>query len=176
MIDLLIVALLLIGVIVGFKKGMVEKLWGIFSSVFSYGLALLYHSELADEIVKILPKYIPISSTFLNGTIFDVISRVLAFFLLSLVIKLVLKVVILVLEGIFSLPLLSGVNKIVGAAIGLLEMYFILFLLFAFLSFFPQQEIQKYLGKSEIAQTMLNETPFISIPYQKMYQGITNPS
>lgn len=195
LIDIILVAIIFIAAISGWKKGFIRSFMRLISFVASIVLTWLFYnqvakflynkfliggvsryienafeaelggsgkslSELFSELPDIFTNFLERFSTTNDATAFysenanatstqlsrfmaepiaDTLSKVIAFIGLFLIIYIVLKLVTKLLDGIVKLPLLNGVNKLLGIILGTLLGLFIAWLLaIAFDALIPQ--------------------------------------
>jgi membrane protein required for colicin V production len=111
--DLVILILLLIALINGYKKGLIQQLVGLAIIL----LSAIFGGKLATYIFPELDRFIELSPNFAR-----VLSFVLAFTAIALVISLIGKLI----QKLLSVILLNTVNRILGSIIAVGTLMFIL--------------------------------------------------
>ena len=167
MLDILLLILLLGGLIVGAKRGLVVQLIHMVGFVIALIVAYLYYKPLAEYFVLWIPYpavgddlrfTIAIEQLDLDQTFYQLFAFALIFF----VVKFALQLLASMLDFLKYLPFLGFASKILGAILGLIEVYILLFIFIYVLALLPMDAVQTQLEKSSIAQTMLEHTPFFS--------------
>jgi uncharacterized membrane protein required for colicin V production len=167
MLDILLLILLLGGLIVGAKRGLIVQLIHMVGFIVALIVAYLYYKPLAEYFVLWVPYpavnegsrfTIAIEQLDLDQTFYQLFAFALIFF----VVKFALQLLASMLDFLKYLPLLGFISKILGAILGLIEVYILLFIFIYVLALLPMDAIQTQLENSGIAQTMLEHTPFFS--------------
>ena len=70
----------------------------------------------------------------------DFILSIITFIILMIVITIIMKLIFYILDKIFSLPVLTVINRVSGALLGLVESILYLWIIFIVLSLFPKNE------------------------------------
>lgn len=92
-----------------------------------------------EESVHALPKFLEKSVSDVTGgalapAVSDLIKKLIAAVAVYFIVKLILYLVFMLIEGIFSLPMLSGANRLLGGCIGLLSGIVLIYILCGVLS------------------------------------------
>lgn len=180
-IDAIIILLLLLGAVSGFKKGVIKALTSFFGLVIVIILSFLLKNPISVFLYENLPFF-----TFggaikgiemLNILVYELISFLIVFALLSLVLRVIISISG-ILEKILKATIILGIpSKILGAVVGFLESYIYIFIVLFILSqpFFKITLFQDSKGTNFI----LNNTPVISNiasnslrTYEKLYNLI----
>ena len=152
--DIIIIACLVFSAAVGFFFGLIKTVGSIFSVIISIIAAGLFYKILA---IKFLP-YLFDSENFAKIAAFIVIYVVCAF-VLNLAIKLV--------DKIFKLPILRGLNRIGGLLVGLVEGLLLISLMLYLIDKFSWLEaISKFIHASQfsVALIIIGKYLALSIP------------
>ncbi|MGG3843585.1 CvpA family protein [Anoxybacillus kestanbolensis] len=167
MIDLLICFILLMGLLIGLKRGFILQFIHMTGFLIAFIVAYNYYDQLAPrlklwvpypsfgdgETVKLL-----IESTNLDEAYY----RVIAFAVLFFVAKIVMQMIGSMLDFVAQLPLLKSVNRWAGGALGFMEVYLLLFVLLYVSALVPVSAIQQPLHNSFIASFIVKHTPILS--------------
>ena len=73
------------------------------------------------------------------------------------------------LDFLKYLPVLGSINRVLGAVLGFIEVYFLLFILLYVLALLPLESIQARLDGSIITGLMLEHTPIVSSLFQNWW-------
>lgn len=172
MLDLIILLVLVAGLVVGLKRGFIVQVLHLASFIIALIVAYIYYEPLAQKFVLWIPYpgvtdagnlSIVIDSLDLDRTFY----RVLAFAVIFFVVKIVLQILSSIFDFLAYLPVLKSLNKLLGAALGLVEYYLILFIVLYVLVLLPVEFIQNRMSNSILAKLILEHTPLIT----KMFQN-----
>lgn len=167
MLDIILLILLIGGIIVGAKRGLVVQLIHMIGFIAALVVAYLYYKPLAEYFVLWIP-YPAVSddSTFtiaieqldLDQTFYQLFAFALIFF----VVKFGLQLLASMFDFLKYLPVLGFISKILGAVLGFVEVYILLFIFVYVFALLPLDFVQNHLENSSIAQMMLEHTPYFS--------------
>lgn len=167
MLDIILLILLIGGIIVGAKRGLVVQLIHMVGFIAALVVAYLYYKPLSEYFVLWIP-YPAVSdeSTFtiaidkldLDQTFYQLFAFALIFF----VVKFGLQLIASMFDFLKYLPVLGFISKILGAILGFVEVYILLFIFIYVFALLPLDFVQNHLENSGIAQMMLEHTPYFS--------------
>ena len=140
-VDMVIAAIVLLSVIVGYQCGFIKTVLGLFSNIFSIVLTyLLYPVLLKSPLYDSLSLWAfnaaqsLLKNSFLSEQAVQVSLNIIFILILFFVIKLVVKMLIGMIDVIAKIPVIKQINKLGGAIggflSGMLIVYFILGVLF----------------------------------------------
>lgn len=167
MLDLILVILLLMGFLVGLKRGFILQLIHFTGFIIAYIVANMYYDELAPK----LTLWIPYPNFGQNSALKlfsdsphmeDAFYRAIAFVIIFFAAKVVLQIIGTMLDFIAHLPILRFLNVWAGGILGFLEVYLLLFILLFIGALVPMAAIQQPLDQSILANLIVNHTPFLS--------------
>ncbi|MFD1863903.1 CvpA family protein [Planococcus sp. FY231025] len=167
MLDIILLILLLGGIIVGAKRGFVLQLIHMVGFVIAFIVAYLYYKPLAEYFVLWIPYptvdsdsrfTIAIDQLDLDQTFYQLFAFALIFF----AVKFGLQLIASMFDFLKYLPVLGFLSKILGAVLGFIEIYLLLFIFLYVFALFPMDAIQTHLENSGIAQGILENTPYFS--------------
>lgn len=163
-VDVIIIALLILGGVAGFKAGVIKKLTD-FIGMFVVIILAFY---LKNYISVIMYENLPFFNFFglingidaLNILLYEVIAFLVIFIALLFVLKVVLMLTGLVEKILKATVILSIPSKLLGIVVGVIEMYVYLFLILVIvsLSIFDSS----FLKDSKMNNFILNNTPVLS--------------
>ncbi|MBW7571331.1 CvpA family protein [Caproiciproducens faecalis] len=113
--DVAFCAIALYFVISGFKIGFVRSLVGLVGSVFAIGAAIVLSNYLTGAVCIYLAKLSPV--TMFGRTAVKVISIMVLFVIFQLLVQMTSRA----LDAVCKLPLLHGVNSLLGGVFGLVR-------------------------------------------------------
>ena len=163
-VDVIIIALLILGGVAGFKAGVIKKLTD-FIGMFVVIILAFY---LKNYISVIMYENLPFFNFFglingidaLNILLYEVIAFLVIFIALLFVLKVVLMLSGLVEKILKATVILSIPSKLLGIVVGVIEMYVYLFLILVIVSL-PIFD-SSFLKDSKMNNFILNNTPVLS--------------
>lgn len=175
MLDLILFALLLFGLFIGLNRGFILQFFHLIGFIAAFIIAGMYYDKLAEELKLWIPyqelsnhelwpdflEMLPVETAF-----YSIVSFAIIFF----VVKIILQIIATMLDFVAAIPLIKSVNKILGAALGFLEVYLITFIILYVLALTPVESIQTMINNSSIALFMLEKTPYFSDKLFEMIQ------
>ena len=163
-VDIVIIILVIIGGIVGWKRGVIKEVVGAVGIVLVTIFSFLLKNPVSIVLYENLPFFkfggIFKGVTVLNILLYELIAFLIVFIVLMFLYKLILLASGLI-QRILDMSFLLGLpSKILGFLVGVIKFYLICFITIYILSF-PLFDI-KLVKESTWAQFILNDTPFIS--------------
>lgn len=163
-VDVIIIVLLILGGVAGFKAGVIKKLTD-FIGMFVVIILAFY---LKNYISVIMYENLPFFNFFglingidaLNILLYEVIAFLVIFIALLFVLKVVLMLTGLVEKILKATVILSIPSKLLGIVVGVIEMYVYLFLILVIVSL-PIFD-SSFLKNSKMNNFILNNTPVLS--------------
>ena len=161
-VDVIIIALLILGGVAGFKAGVIKKLTD-FIGMFVVIILAFY---LKNYISVIMYENLPFFNFFINGInalnilLYEVIAFLVIFIALLFVLKVVLMLTGLVEKILKATVILSIPSKLLGIVVGVIEMYVYLFLILVIVSL-PIFD-SSFLKDSKMNNFILNNTLVLS--------------
>lgn len=163
-VDVIIIALLILGGVAGFKAGVIKKLTD-FIGMFVVIILAFY---LKNYISVIMYENLPFFNFFglingidaLNILLYEVIAFLVIFIALLFVLKVVLMLTGLAEKILKATVILSIPSKLFGIVVGVIEMYVYLFLILVIVSL-PIFD-SSFLKDSKMNNFILNNTPVLS--------------
>ncbi|RDW16287.1 hypothetical protein CWR48_16700 [Oceanobacillus arenosus] len=166
MFDLLLIVILIFGFLVGLKRGFILEILHLIGTIVAFIVAVMYYNELGSKLELWIPypelpesawadflQAIPLETAFYNAIAFAVI-----FF----AVKIILQIIASMLDVVASIPIISSVNKILGAILGFIEIYVILFIILYILALTPLTSVQEWINHSTVALFIIEQTPYLS--------------
>lgn len=167
MVDILILIVLIGGIIVGAKRGLIVQLIHMIGFIVALIVAFQYYKPLAEKFVLWIPfpaitansqLSIAVETLDLDQTFY----RIIAFALIFFIVKFALQIVASMFDFLKYLPILGPISSILGAILGFIEIYFLLFVFIYVLALLPVDFLQTAIGGSFLSNFILEHTPFLS--------------
>ena len=162
-IDAVIIVLFMIGFLIGYRRGAIKQVVTLVGFFLVIILSYIFKDYVAHFCFKTFP-FIDFSLfgavSVVNIIFYELISFLITLSVLSIALKLLIKISGIV-ESIFDITIILGfVSKIIGGVLGILEMYVITFILL----FFFSQPFMKITGieDSKLGETILSKTPILA--------------
>ncbi|MFS0672996.1 CvpA family protein [Ornithinibacillus sp. 179-J 7C1 HS] len=167
MVDFILIFLLIFGFLVGLKRGLILQAVHLLGFVVAFILASVFYDDLSNHLAIWIPypdlgdeslwaeflQALPLESAFYNA---------ISFALIFFVVKFGLQILASMIDVIASLPILNSINKLLGAILGFLEIYLILFVFLYIVVLTPIGTIQEWVNNSNVALFIVEHTPYFS--------------
>lgn len=163
-VDLIIIILILFGAVIGFKRGFTKSLVSAVGLIAIVIIAFLLKNPVSTVLYEHLPFFqfggVIKGVTVLNIALYELLAFVIVLAVLGIVLK-ILMIATSIFERILTLTIILGVpSKILGAIIGALE-WFILVFIGLYVLNMPVVNV-KEINNSTLAPKILNNTPILS--------------
>lgn len=162
--DIVIIILLALGAVVGFKKGFTSQLLDTVGLIVIIILSFLFKDYISEFLYKVMPffnfygDYMYITS--LNIILYEVIAFIIVFSILSTILA-ILKNTTRIFETFLNFTIILGIpSKILGAIVGVINNFIFMFIALYFLSL-PMFEFD-LVKESQISKKILSSTPLLS--------------
>lgn len=174
MVDLIIIILIFAGLVSGARKGLVIQLIQMVGFIISCIVAYIYYKPLAEKLVL----WIPYPSVDQNTTLKFALEQLdlgqtfyqmLAFAIIFFVVKFAIQIVASLFDFLRHIPVLGGLNRILGGLLGVINAYLLIFIVLYVLALLPLESLQKYIDQSVLTKLILEYTPIISKIFQHMW-------
>ncbi|GAB2570186.1 CvpA family protein [Gracilibacillus alcaliphilus] len=167
MVNLILIILFLIGILVGLRRGLILQFLHLTSFIIAFIVAARYYDNVASKLELWIP-YPEMMSGSTWAIFGDMISleaayyNAIAFGGLFIVTKIVLQIVATMLDFVADIPILRSINNILGAVLGFLEVYLVVFILLYIFALAPVSYVQDYIDQSGIAKRIVEHTPVLT--------------
>lgn len=174
MLDIIILIIFAASLIVGGKRGFVVQAINLFSFVIALIVAYIYYKPLAQKFVLWIP-YPGFTEDATMTLVLDSLDvdrtfyRVIAFAIIFFTVKIALQIVGSMFDFLTYLPILGSINRILGAVLGFVEFYFLLFIALYVLALLPIEGLQTILDSSILTGLILEHTPIITSVFQNWW-------
>lgn len=157
LLDIIIIAVLILSIIVGYMRGFVKKLISIIGWFAAYLVGYLFF----DNVAPLLQTMFPMSSNEKLANYSEIVAglkldtyiyNALAFALLFFGTRIVITVAGYFLQGVVSIPGLSLINRWLGVLLGIIEAALIIILGVMVLEVMPSERIILLLEESTIVE------------------------
>lgn len=163
-VDLIIIIVILFGAVIGFKRGFTKSLVSAVGLIAIVIIAFLLKNPVSTVLYEHLPFFqfggVIKGVTVLNIALYELLAFVIVLAVLGIVLK-ILMIATSIFERILTLTIILGIpSKILGAIIGVLE-WFILVFIGLYVLNMPVVNV-KEINNSTLAPKILNNTPILS--------------
>ncbi|WP_175482254.1 CvpA family protein [Thermoflavimicrobium dichotomicum] len=156
MLDIFLVIYIFFSSIMSYKQGLFLQLYSLLSWFIALWFAYMFNDDLAPDIGSlILPERNGLSLLAVD----KLLSSIVAFFLIFLGMKFLLRLFGPIVGQVFKLPVLRQTNQIGGLLIALIKNLIVLILFVHILHLFPWETGQRAVEASWISQGILKITP-----------------
>lgn len=164
-VDILIIIFILLGASIGFKQGFTKSLVSFVGIIVVIILAYLLKNPVSEFLMSIGPFFnfggIIKGVTVLNIAVYEIIAFILVFSVLMILLR-VLLVTTGIVETILKFTIILGIpSKILGAVVGTLKNYIIVFFVLYLLSM-PNFVDVGFIKESNFREPILRNTPLLS--------------
>ena len=164
-VDILIIIFILLGASIGFKQGFTKSLVNFLGIIVVIIFAYLLKNPVSEFLMSIGPFFnfggIIKGVTVLNIAVYEIIAFILVFTILMIILR-VLLLATGVLETILKFTIVLGIpSKILGAVVGALKNYIIVFFVLYLLSM-PNFVDVGFVKESNFREPILRNTPLLS--------------
>lgn len=173
-VDAVVILFLLLGAVLGFKKGAIRSLVGLVGTIAVVVIAYYLKNPVADLLYNFVP-FFDFSGSWqglvtLNILLYESIAYVLVFVILYGILSLILKLTGII-EKILTMTIILGIpSKIIGAVLGFLEaVVFSFIILFVLLQF---NGSHAWIKDSSVAMSIIDKTPLIGSMVNETYEAI----
>ena len=166
LVDIFIIVIIILGILLGIKRGFTKQLVCSIGTVASIILAFIFKNKISILLYSNLPFYkfggVLKGATVLNILLYELIAFLLLFIVFSLIFK-ALSLITSLLESVLAASLIFGIpSRILGAILGFIESYVFVFLLLFVLTL-PVIPFNDYIMKhSGLVKPILQKTPIVS--------------
>ncbi len=173
-VDIIIILVLVMGAIQGYRYGIFRSLISLIGMVLVFILAYNLKDYLAPLLYDNLP-FINFVGTLtglssLNIVLYEGIAFVIVLAILSALLSLIINVTGIIDKITNATIVLALPSKLCGMVIGVVQYYIICFVLLLIFSLFPSTK--NYIDKSNFAGSIIEDTPYLSSTTQETFKTI----
>ncbi|WP_409297314.1 CvpA family protein [Peribacillus sp. SCS-26] len=167
MLDLIIIVIFIMGLLVGLKRGFILQLVHLTGFIAAFIAAYIYYDDLSPKLKLWIP-FPSVGNTdtmdlvFKSAGLDEAFYNAIAFAIVFFAVKLVWQLIGSMLDFIAHLPILKQLNSLGGGALGIVEVYLILFILLYIAALVPVESIQGPMNDSFLAESIVKNTPLLS--------------
>ena len=167
-VDAVIIVLLIIGALDGVRKGAIKSLVELVGSILVIFFSWILKGILSNVMISTLPQIG--SNPAISVVIYQVISFIVLLIIFSIIYKVIVGLTDLVERLFDSTVILGFVSRVLGALVGLIKSYVIMFFALFILSSFNIGLI----NNSKVSTYILEKTPLITPFVEKTWNTIKN--
>lgn len=174
MLDLVVLAILVIGFFVGLKRGFILQSIHLAGFIVAFIIAYIYYEQLAPKLTLWIPypnfgDNGALNLIFENGNLEAAYYRAIAFAAIFFAVKILLQIIGSMLDFVSNLPILRQLNVWAGGLLGFVEVYLIMFIVLYIAALLPIQAIQDPLNDSILAENIIKNTPVFSQQIKQLW-------
>lgn len=162
----IILLLLLISLVHGYRRGFLSIIISVISYLLSYIGARLCSPMIGNWLASIFPEInhgtaiagAALSQLNLNQFFYRGIAFTISFIILVTIIRILLRR----LKWVTRLPILGTIDRWIGSLLNLVVCYVIIFVVLMIFQLYPAGWWQVQLANSDIAQLIIKQTPFLT--------------
>ncbi|MDF2945489.1 MAG: hypothetical protein K0S51_168 [Bacillales bacterium] len=166
LVDTIITILLLAGIVVGYKKGLLQQLISLSGFIIAYIIAVVFYNELAPYLKGVIPFIQEDKNIIFTVLPMDLIEgyyyKAISFAILLFGTKISLRLVSNILDLLTRLPAIRQINGSGGAILGFIESYLIVMILVSLIGFIPFSSTKPVIEGSKIANVMIKTNPLLT--------------
>lgn len=170
--DIVIVLLIILSAISGFKQGVLKSGVKLVGTILVYIIAFSLKDKIGILLCKIFPFFELDGLVTLNILIYQLIAFILIASVLFGVFGLVMKLTGIIQKIVDLTIILTIPSKLLGAAIGLIEGYVILFIILVVLSI-PLRNVTIF-QESKLVNKMINDSPILTKSLGGIAESLTD--
>ena len=172
-IDIIIVLILLMGAVVGFKRGVIKSAVTFIGAI----VVIILAFYLKNPVSKLMYTYLPFFNfagdfeglTVLNIVIYEALAFVIVYVILMSILQILISVTG-VIEKVLNFTIVLGIpSKLLGALFGFFETYLFVFVALFLLSQIPATNA--YIKDSFVADKIANSSPILSGISENYYKA-----
>ncbi|MDD2469363.1 MAG: CvpA family protein [Bacilli bacterium] len=164
LVDVLILLALGVGAVTGFARGFFRQTVQSIGGILVVVLAFIFRRSCAAFLLKIFPAFkfggIFRGISSLNILVYEIIAFVLLLVIFGIAVRIILSVAVFIEKIFNSTVILALPSKVLGAIMGVVEAYFIVFIVLFVLTL-PVFNF-KWVNQSKYKDTILTGTPILS--------------
>ncbi|WP_409302070.1 CvpA family protein [Peribacillus sp. SCS-155] len=167
MLDLAILAILILGFLIGLRRGFILQLIHLTGFIAAFVIAYLYYDELAPKLKLWIP-YPSLGNSSAIKMIFDgtgldhAYYNAISFAIIFFAAKIIWQMIGSMLDFIAHLPILKQINRWAGGILGFIEVYLIMFIVLYIAALLPVEQVQGPISNSVLASAIIEKTPLLS--------------
>lgn len=166
MLDILILFILIMGTVIGYRRGFILQSLHLIGTIGAFIIARMFYLPLANKLTLLIP--FPSANTSHDSSFLNLVTNehtfynLISFIILFVFSKMILQIIGTVFDYIAQIPILKQMNMGLGLLLGFIECYLGLFLFLFLLAMLPISFIETHINKSNLANIIVNHTPFLS--------------
>lgn len=163
-VDIIIIAILFIGALVGYKRGLIPQLFSLIGFVLIVIGSFILKNPVAGFLYDKLPFFKLFGAlkgvTIINILLYEVLAFIIVLSILLIIFKIIMKLS-KVLEKVFAILLIYEVpSRLIGSLLGALENFIVVFIMLYIVSL-PIFNFDA-LKQSKLREPILNKTPILN--------------
>lgn len=163
LVDVIIIVFLVLGFLIGFKRGFLRETVSLVGVVAITILSFILKNPISVFFYKHLPffkfDYIIKGGSVINILLYEIVAFLIIFSILFIILKIILQATSLFEKFLTMTVILSLPSKLLGGIVGVIKHYILIFLVLFVISL-PVFNLN--VGKTYIGEFILNDTPILN--------------
>lgn len=165
-VDAVLIVILIIGIIDGFRLGALRSIVGFFGTLIVFFLSWILKGSLASVMINVLPQLG--GNAAISVLIYHILAFIILFVIFSIIYGVILKITNVIEKVMDATIVLGFVSKIIGGIFGFIKMYIFLFIVLFIVSIFNFS----FMNSSKINKYILEKTPLLAPVVEKTWNSI----
>ncbi|MFC3418338.1 CvpA family protein [Salinicoccus hispanicus] len=164
---LLILILLIIGMVIGYRRGIILQLLHLIGTISAIIISAMNYERLASRLDMVLPY--PSTAQTISSSLLPEIDnaefgfyKMAAFFMIFVVAKIVIQLIVSAFDYLQQVNAFGRTGDILGTALGLIEMIYLLVVILVMATLIPLDIVQTTIENSGLARFLMDNTFIIS--------------
>lgn len=163
----LILLLLIIGLITGYRRGLILQSLHLIGTISAIIIASLSYETLASRLDLIMP-YPSTADTLTNPILTDIADvenayfNMSAFFIIFIVSKIVIQIIVSAFDYFQQISVFGIVGDILGLVLGFIEVIYVLTVILYMIALIPADIAHEFIMNSSLAEFLLDNTFILS--------------
>lgn len=165
-VDAVLIVLLIIGVLDGFRLGAIRSIVGFFGTIIVFFLSWVLKTPLAHALMKVLPQIGGNSAV--SVLIYHIISFIILLIIFGIIFRVLMKLSKIVDKIMDATIILGFVSRAIGGVFGFIKMYIFLFIVLFIVSIFNFS----FMNSSKINRFILDKTPLLAPIVEDLWTSV----
>lgn len=165
--SIIIVILLLIGMVIGFRRGVILQLLHLVGTISAIIISAMNFKTLSSKFEMVMPY--PSTAQSMNNPLFPDLANaeyafydMVAFLIIFVIAKILIQLIVSAFDYLQQINVFGVAGEIAGLVLGLVETIYVLTVIIFMLALIPLEFIQNAIGDSGLAMFIMEHTFILS--------------